>query len=1108
MTDPYHEKILERLGEELDWRVFEDCMTDLLRSVYPGLVPVRGGTDSGMDGAIPDLEGDGEAFPLICTTEERVDRNVRKSLRSQRARQRPRKAVVATSQSLTAPMQAKLKALAKDEGFTLDVVERRGVANLLYRSSRWCRDLLGLSGMPSALSTVPEGVGLPIEMEPIGRDADLEWLRTTGGDCLLVGEPGSGKTFLLQRLVREGWGLFLTSGDKAEIANALRDKEPQTVIVDDAHAHSDRIAVLSQLRAEIGAEFAIVATTWRFEEYAIAQKLGLQSSQIRRLEPLTRAEIKEILEQAGVWTREDVLRELIDQSANKPGLAVTLAMLGLQGAWEDVLLGKALARKLLTFFHKWVGRDATEILAGFALGGGAGMAMEDLAEFLPMEMAVMRQKVVALAAGGVLSGAAPGVLAVLPRTLRSVLLGSVFFDGEAARYDYRKLLAKAPSLEEALEALIRARGCGINVHRTDLKEILAELGTDRLWLPRVQRVWRDFAMLGEHESRWTLDHYPGDVTDVAWETLHNVPQETIRRLLTCAERKISALDSLSGWLGSALDRRRLLVREVRRYLRAGGDRQVGVQAARSALSIALRFSESDALDRQRNVRVGLLPKGVLSEMGEIWSDFVESIRESGLESWSPIFLAIEEWIRPRYPVFRDEKYRAEHKEERYAIVRRMLHDLEPLVKGSPGATAGLRRLASRVELDIDLELDPTFELLYPTVEDRESNGTRLDDDLIDLAVSWAAKPASETLERLQFYANEASRIGHGWPRFDLDFCRHLAQRTDTPETWVDEAMARVLPADLVYPFLKRLVEERRKGFETRLDRCLEETTYSGIAVALVLGFDEPPADLSKKAIDKAHAFSQLVRSMSQRGEIPVPTLVQLLSHSSPESALAAATGEWLARPKGSVRIEVRDAWQQAILQAEPGYLGVSEYWLGEILAADSVLAYYWLRQYLNETDPMTYHRKIGVFVRAIGVLSREQRITLLDELQPRGIMTHALAELIQRDTNVYIKLLGIVHLGRELRLAPLQGIPDVAWAELAALALEEGGFLPHEVASAAFGNVVHEGISEAYWRKWEDAFGRLLNDSRDEIRAVASQGIEQARRLREEARADERRRQL
>ena len=58
--------ILERLGLELDPKVFEDCVADLIRNTYPGTVPVRGGSDHGFDGAVAD--GEGEPYPLIVTT--------------------------------------------------------------------------------------------------------------------------------------------------------------------------------------------------------------------------------------------------------------------------------------------------------------------------------------------------------------------------------------------------------------------------------------------------------------------------------------------------------------------------------------------------------------------------------------------------------------------------------------------------------------------------------------------------------------------------------------------------------------------------------------------------------------------------------------------------------------------------------------------------------------------------------------------------------------------------------------------------------------------------------------------------------------------------------
>ncbi len=52
LKDPLYRAIEAGLQEPLDPELFERCAADLLRSSYPGLVPVRGGGDAGMDGAI------------------------------------------------------------------------------------------------------------------------------------------------------------------------------------------------------------------------------------------------------------------------------------------------------------------------------------------------------------------------------------------------------------------------------------------------------------------------------------------------------------------------------------------------------------------------------------------------------------------------------------------------------------------------------------------------------------------------------------------------------------------------------------------------------------------------------------------------------------------------------------------------------------------------------------------------------------------------------------------------------------------------------------------------------------------------------------------------
>src|SRR4051812_31518590 len=205
MSDPLHQQILDRLAGELNPQTFEDCACDLLRDAFPSLVCVRGGHDSGMDGAIPD--GEGEAFQLICTVAEDFHRNLAESLDSFVRRGRhPRKVVFATSRDITPEKRFRLEDAARERGFTLvQVVDRRGMAQRLYWSPRWLRELLDLSAVPSALSSIPRSRRPRLNLNLIGRGAGLEWIRSTPGDLVLAGEPGSGKTFLLTHLIQEGW---------------------------------------------------------------------------------------------------------------------------------------------------------------------------------------------------------------------------------------------------------------------------------------------------------------------------------------------------------------------------------------------------------------------------------------------------------------------------------------------------------------------------------------------------------------------------------------------------------------------------------------------------------------------------------------------------------------------------------------------------------------------------------------------------------------------------------------------------------------------------------------------------------------------------------------
>ena len=151
IRDPFYRVIVERLGGRLDPDTLERCAADLPRNELPTLVPIRGGADVGMDGAIAD--GMGEAYPLVCTTSKDVIGNLTQNLDSYVASGGGRRRVIlATSQDLSARRRRNLNERAKEKGFELvQIYDRAAFADRLYRDSRWCTELLGLTGAPSAL---------------------------------------------------------------------------------------------------------------------------------------------------------------------------------------------------------------------------------------------------------------------------------------------------------------------------------------------------------------------------------------------------------------------------------------------------------------------------------------------------------------------------------------------------------------------------------------------------------------------------------------------------------------------------------------------------------------------------------------------------------------------------------------------------------------------------------------------------------------------------------------------------------------------------------------------------------------------------------------------
>jgi hypothetical protein len=633
IRDPFYCEITDRLGGPLDPESFERCAQDLLREVYPALVPIRGGSDAGMDGAIAD--GEGRAYPLVCTTSEQVLRNLKRSLRRYQEEGGPRRKVVcATSQALTQRRRNNLEAAAEEQGFVLlNVHDRAAVADLLYHSPKWCSELLNLSGEPPALSIVPSTIRPMMGNALIGRDFESRWIADAEGDRLVVGQPGCGKTHLLRTIAKQKGWLFVVSHDVGRIAQAIRSQNPEALIVDDAHGSLELLDELRRLREEIRADVPIVATCWPGAKDEVSETLGVSTNRVCEIRPLTRPQMLNVLKDIGISGPDRLVYEILNQAEGRPGLAATLAYFCREGDVRAVVLGDALARSVRFTFERLVGPGAMEITAALALGGRTGMSMQAAATGFGCPEADIRRDAIGLAAGGVLYDVGLNKLSVRPEELRHVLVRDVFFSG-ATSLDVASFFAGVDSVDELALTLIGARGLGA--------EIPSELFTQVLEYSRSEKVWQSYAWLGPTESRHALNRRGESATALARPALQHVPDLAVPLLLQAAitdKRPRHAfpdqpLRLIHDWVMSALPgsgepvrRRTALLDATRKWLETGGDQRIGLEALADALHPGFEYHRADpVLGRTVTFSRGLLTAEELRLLGPLWQSVADTLR--------------------------------------------------------------------------------------------------------------------------------------------------------------------------------------------------------------------------------------------------------------------------------------------------------------------------------------------------------------------------------------------------------------------------------------------------------------------------------------------------
>ncbi|MDX2037235.1 MAG: hypothetical protein SFX72_11340 [Isosphaeraceae bacterium] len=1113
--DPFYRAILLGLDGPLDAEVFEACVSDLLRADIPTLVPVKGGTDAGMDGAI--FDGDGPSYPLVCTTAANVIGNLERNLQSYlQAGGKRRKVVLATSRSLTALKKKNIEKKAEELGFELvHLYDREAIADRLYFSKKWCLELLQLTGDSPSLSDVPKSARPPLGPELIGRTDDTEWLKACDGDFVLVGQPGSGKTALLQDLARQGGGLFLVGEDLDRVSGEIREKRPPAIYIDDAHLDPDRLVALVRIRREIGAKFAIGTTVWPGGLDDVVERLGVPPSRVRQVEPLTRDEIVEVLRAVGLYGTTALVREIVDQARGLPGMAVTLASLCRGDGVAEVALGTALKRSIQVSLKPLLGELAIDVLSCFALGGSGGLPWEAVAGALDLQKSQVRRIVAGLEAGGVVSDAGGGFMAVYPETLRHALVRDMFFTG-SIRIDPSPLMRSARNVGGVARTLVGAKAVGASIAKEDLWPWIDRSGLDEAWV--------GYASIGRDECVEVLRHRPEKLVVVGPAALHLAPEVVLPQLLDLAEtdprepyNTVSHPIRLIGdWVGAAepgrreaLARRETLLGITLEWLGRGRDVAMAVKALAIAFSPGFRSSELDPGEgRTLTMTFGSLLPAELERLGEMWTEAFSRLPRLERHGWKEVLGLLHAWVYPDSRMGDEKPVHRRCREVMKSVAARMLGDLAGAAAGRPGVLQALERYTVALGMELPAAIDPDFLVLFPDRyrgdEEWSTVFSRNADAALSLGRCWVLSEPLEIAPRLVDLIEEASVVNPADPTYPRQVCQAIAENSASLLPWITALEESRSPAYLLEPFLRRMADLGDPDWAGIAGSFLEREDRLQSVVEIVLSSDEPPGELLERVLGILdRRWSEVIWIWAIRGQIPAAVLGHLLEHHDDGVAGAAAVGEWMADPKGSIREGLTDAWRRAVLRCE-----TQEHWVGELLEGDPELAEQWLHRRFECLAAM----RIGhdrVIVAAASGLGTEARKRLLGTLRRGKRDGWIVSVLVGDDLEVYRHILvdpewADEHLDpireKVIRETGLDG-PDLdpSWLEKARTAMAHG-FPPERVAQEALGRQSGwRGRESDMWQGWIEAFQALGTTDDPLVRRLATEGARMASDRKERA---------
>lgn len=1096
MPDPLHEAIETAIERPLDPTLFERCAVDLLHdNYYPNLRGTPQGHDAGIDGiAGPDAE---PGLILVSTTNENPGRNLKQSIRSHLDAGGPgRRFVFATTREITGKRRLQLRKELKDKfGVQLHAVHDRGdFVRLLYDHPRWRKDLLDIPGVARALSRFPAKSRPTPQLSLIGRDDDVDRLRAASGDLVLVGKPGVGKTFLLERLVSEGWGLFDVGWDIADLEDAIREMRPQRVVIDDAHLNLDRTSRVRWLRGEMDCAFGIVAVSWPGQADTVRACLPTEAARVD-VEELERDQIVQVIEEAGVSGPADLQRLIVDQSHGRVGLAVTLARACVAGRVEDVATGEALLDDLARWYGRTLGPESRYVLGALALAGDTGATLEQVSEILDLPLPESGDLIRGLAWGGTIDEAPHAStrrMRVQPEPLRYALVRDVFF-GDLGSLDAARAITCLDRPSIAAIPLIGAAHRGADIDRGLLQSAVD-------WTD--ERAATEYACLGAAELRTALDEAPQHRTAVS-AAVYKAGIDTAHALQILMEQAVgdaraehNTMDHPLRIVGDHLAHpeagiaaRRLAVEVAEGWLRDGGDAGVGLRVLMHAVQLGMRSASLDpGIGNTVMIHDGVVPRSWIDEIARFWDSILGIVaREQDLPP-APLLNELHYWVHPsliRFGQGPDEETAATIRTVAGHVIKR----LAEIFRDRPGVLQRLRDYVRRGEFPVRIDVPDDFTALFPERWDGSDEGggfegweCRAGERVSRLAEGLREHSVDHIATLITDADTDATAAGISYERYTPRLAQILAEDSDEPEALLIALEQHGAAPDLLFPFLDRAAELQRPGWEAAFERLLAvpEASWVPIHVALT----RPCGDrLKRLAVRKATPWLGLVDALVRREEIDHATLALLFE--APDPSVRQVTAVTMGTMQSGRRLEslppaTLARWREIIVESPADNVTspADEERFAQILRRDGQLCADWLLAWFRR-HAQGGHEFLPEKVRAaIASLPADVRVALIEDA-PASVsptLHEVVRSLVSGDLDVMVALFDRSELDR-LHGVALRGGPSEAWMVRALMALDRGWDPECIVAETQFSESGWSGEESQHWQRKVDAFARLRQDA-------------------------------